>query len=89
MIQASYANYMNKMSTIVLTTYSAIIVTNNLLMRNIPKYPRFRTSIFTFKYILLPIAAYKLGQLRFGSRHDNTVREINDKYHFGYSEYNR
>lgn len=72
-----------------LGTYGAVIFTNKFLMRNVPKYPDYRITLFACKYALIPLLAYKVGRTLFTQQQQETLHKMSLKYQFGYNDYNK
>jgi hypothetical protein len=63
--QNAYLDYMRKMTNVVIGSYASIIFTNKVMLRNMPKYPNYRITLFAMKYLILPSISYGIGHRYF------------------------
>jgi hypothetical protein len=85
----AYATYATRKLNLVIATYGAIIFTNKVLMRNYPKYPSWRFTIFSFKYVILPALSFRFIGNAITWNQQALFDAMLKKYSFGYTEYNR
>lgn len=80
---------MNRMATVVVGTYVGVFFVDKVLLRNYPKRPNFRATIFFLKYAAIPLLTYGLGRNIFSRDIQDSFRKAAEKYHLGYYEYNK
>lgn len=72
----AYAEYMNRMTYLILGTYATVIFTNKFLMKDFPRYPTYRLTLFAFKYAFIPLVSYKIGRNIFTKNEQATLHQM-------------
>lgn len=84
--------YLNRTCNYTIGAFFGVLIVDKIVMKKfLPNFriPGFRLPINIFKYLGIPLLAYKFSELYLMREVNNSFEELQKKYSFNYEDYNK